>query len=215
MPQNKLVLSFTQAETSRGTSFICGWTLFAMKGLQHWSRWKKWISLDWEVAPALRHTATSSDRQWELVLDALYPSEDGAFHKYTHTRRNTAAWFIKGQMWLFSPLPLKARFLCGCQRKLSEDTHKNTLSHNMRTHIRVGKNSEFTNVLSVYECEFELNWRHPIGCGTGTEIKGRGIYWIKIQISSNTTRTDKSGVLFKVSSIIHVFLLHFRREKKL
>jgi len=76
-------------------------------------------------------------------------------------------------MWLFSPLPLKARFLCGCQRKLSEDTQKNTLSHNMRTHIRAGKNSEFKNVRSVYECEFELNWRHLIGCGTGTEMKGR------------------------------------------
>lgn len=74
-------------------------------------------------------SATSSDRQWELVLDALSPLEHGAFHKYTHTRRNTAAWFIKGQMWLFSPLPLKVRFLCGCQRKLRKDTENTLITH--------------------------------------------------------------------------------------
>ncbi len=151
------------------------------------------MSLNWEVAPALRHTATNSDRQWELVLDALSPLEHGAFHKYTHTRRNTAAWFIKGQMWLFSPLPLKARFLCGCQRKLSKDTQKNTLFHNARSraHIRVGQNLEFNNMLSIYECKFQLNWQYPIG-----RVTGRGIYWIKIQIWFNPTTTDNSGVLF-------------------
>lgn len=53
-------------------------------------------------------------------------------------------------------------------------TEKHSLAQHAHTHISVGKNSEFANVLSVYECEFELNWRHPIG--TGTEMKGRGIY---------------------------------------
>lgn len=95
----------------------------------------------------------------------------------------------------------------------SVKTHTKTLSRTTCAHtLGLGKILNLRMCFQFMSVNFELNWRHPIGCGTGTEIKGRGIYWI--QISSNTTRTDKSGVLFKVSSIIHVFRLHFRREKK-
>ncbi len=134
---------------------------------------------------------THSYHQWQAMgacLDALSPLEHGAFHKYTHTRRNTAAWFIKGQMWLFSPLPLKARFLCGCQRKLRKDRKQTLHKAHSRAHIRVGQNLEFKNMLSIYECKFQMNWQHPIWC-----VTERGIYWIQIWFNSTT---DNSGVMF-------------------
>lgn len=80
---------------------------------------------------------THSYQQWQAMgacFRCIIPFRAwGVSQVHTHTRRNTAAWFIKGQMWLFSPLPLKARFLCGCQRKLSKDTQKNTLWQRAQT----------------------------------------------------------------------------------